>query len=121
MTTYEEENPIDVLRADGLPGILVTNQPLRAVATEALHHLAEVQAPLYLRHGQMVRIQCTEAGVPYIEYLSEAALKGVLARTINFAKITMRGLQHVPPPDNVVRDILSLGSWPFPALDTIVE
>jgi hypothetical protein len=121
MITHENENPFDVLGADGLPGILVTNRPLRAISNDALHHLAEAQVPLYVRHGQLVRIQCTEAGVPYIECLSEAALKGILARASNFAKITMRRLQHSPPPDNVVRDILALGTWSFPALDAVIE
>ncbi len=121
MTIHEEDPTFEIPEADGLPGILVTNRPLRAVATDALHSLAKAQVPLYVRHGQLVRIQCTEVGVPYIEPLSEAALKGTLARTINFAKITMRRLQHTPPPDNIVRDILALGTWSFPALDAVIE
>jgi hypothetical protein len=121
MTIHEEDPAFEIPEADGLPGILITNRPLRAISNDALHHLAEAQIPLYVRHGQLVRIQCTEAGVPYIECLSEAALKGVLARTINFARITMRRLQHAPPPDNVIRDILALGTWSFPALDAIIE
>jgi hypothetical protein len=119
--TIHEDIAFEVLQADGLPGILVSNRPLRAIASDALCYLTQAQTSLYVRHGQLVRIQCREDGTPCIETLSEAALKGILARSMNFAKAMNGGPQHIPPPDNVVRDILSLGAWPFPALDTIVE
>jgi hypothetical protein len=119
--TIHEDIAFEVLQADGLPGILVSNRPLRAITTDALYSLTQAQVPLYVRHGQLVRIQCREDGTPYIETLSEAALKGVLARAMNFAKMMNGRPQHIPPPDNVGRDILALGTWPFRALDAVIE
>src|SRR6266516_2208198 len=119
--TIHEETAFEVLQADGLPGILVSNRPLRAITTDALHYLTQAQVPLYVRHGQLVRIQCREEGTPYIETLNEAALKGILARAMNFAKMMNGRPQHIPPPDNVCRDILALGTWSFPALDAVIE
>ncbi|WP_235932487.1 hypothetical protein [Dictyobacter arantiisoli] len=40
---------------------------------------------------------------------------------MNFVKVTVKGATHCPPPDAMVKDILTLGSWPFPPLDSIVE
>lgn len=119
--TIHEETAFEVLQADGLPGILVSNRPLRAITTDALHYLTQAQVPLYVRHGQLVRIQCREEGTPYIETLNEAALKGILAWAMNFAKMMNGRPQHIPPPDNVCRDILALGTWSFPALDAVIE
>lgn len=121
MTTHEEENPFDVLRADGLPGILVTNRPLRDIANDALHNLSQAQTALFVRHAQLVRIQRREDGTPYIETMNEASLKGMLARSMNFARMLNGRPQHIAPPDNVGRDILALGTWSFPALDAVIE
>ncbi|GHO44113.1 hypothetical protein KSX_22760 [Ktedonospora formicarum] len=35
--------------------------------------------------------------------------------------MTVKGLMHAPPPDAMVKDILTLGNWPFPLLDSIIE
>jgi hypothetical protein len=121
MTIHEEDPTFEILEADGLPGILITNRPLRDIVNNALCYLTQVHTPLYVRHGQLVRINCTEAGTPYIEALNEAALKGMLARSMNFAKMMNGRPQHIAPPDNVGRDILALGSWSFPALDAVIE
>jgi len=112
------------LQADGLPGVLVTTQrPWRDIAEETLQHLAKANTDIYVRHGQLVRIGRSEDGTPVIEAISETALKGMLARCMNFVKITpVSGqVQHIPPPDNVVKDILQRGQWPFPPLEAIVE
>src|SRR5579884_2479463 len=91
------------LQADGLPGVLVTTQrPWRDIAEETLQHLAKANTDIYVRHGQLVRIGRSEDGTPVIEAISETALKGMLARCMNFVKITpVSGqVQHIPPPDN---------------------
>src|SRR5437016_4513317 len=121
MIMQEDENPFDVLGADGLPGILVTNRPLRDIVQDALYNLTEARTALFVRHAQLVRIQCREDGTPYIEALNEAALKGILARSMNFARRMNGRPQHIAPPDNVVRDILALGIWSFRALDAVIE
>ena len=110
-----------LLQANGLPGVLLSNRPLRDISDEALEHLTRTHVPIYVRHGELVRIQRKEDGTPCIETISDAAFKGILARAMNFVKLTLKGPFHVAPPDVVVKDILALGVWPFPPLDTIVE
>jgi hypothetical protein len=111
-----------MLQADGLPGILVTpSRPWRALSSEAVTHLVTTRVPIYVRHGQLVRIQHKEDGTPHIDALSDVALKGVLARAMNFVKLTTKAPQHIAPPDAMVKDLLTLGSWPFAPLDSIIE
>src|SRR5713226_1483814 len=113
-----------MLQADGLPGVLVSTQrPWRDIADETLRHLLRAQAGIYMRQGELVRIQRTEDGTPVIDPLTETALKGILGRCMNFVKITpvTHVLQHIAPPDNVVKDILERGEWPFPPLEAIIE
>jgi hypothetical protein len=45
----------------------------------------------------------------------------MLARSMNFVKTAIRGAAHCPPPDSMVKDILTVGNWPFPPLDSIIE
>ena len=110
-----------MLQANGLPGVLISNRPWREFSAETIAHLARIQTPIYVRHGQLVRIQRKEDGTPFIETLSETTLKGMLGRAMNFVKITVRGAAHCPPPDAMVKDLLTLGQWPFPPLDSIIE
>src|SRR5579875_1901297 len=110
-----------MLQADGLPGILLANEPTRHYANQVLTALVQRHIPLYVRHGHLVRIGRKEDGSPYIDTLSETALKGILLRSLNFVKLSLRGAKHVDPPDVLVKDLLALGDWPFAPLDTIVE
>ncbi len=110
-----------MLQADGLPGVLVSNRPWRELSAEAIAHLVRTKTAIYVRHGQLVRIQRKEDASPFIDALTETTLKGLLARAMNFVKTTVKGAAHCPPPDAMVKDILTLGSWPFPPLDSIIE
>ncbi|GCE18664.1 hypothetical protein [Dictyobacter kobayashii] len=110
-----------MLQADGLPGVLISNRPWRELAIEAVTHLQTTKVPIYVRHGQLVRIQRKEDGTPFIDALTDATLKGILGRSMNFVKLMARGPVHVAPPDNVVKDILTMGEWLFPPLDSIIE
>src|SRR5690348_14689337 len=110
-----------MLQTDGLPGMLIANRPARDMSRDALQHLARTKTPLYVRHGQLVRVQRKEDGTPYIETLTDTTLKGMLMRAMNFVKKTPKGPVHVAPPDALVKDILTLGAWPFPPLDNIIE
>jgi hypothetical protein len=57
-----------------------------------------------------------------MEVLTEAALRGHLARAASFVRVKSDGTPvHVPPPLGVVRDVLALGGWPFPPLAGITE
>jgi hypothetical protein len=44
-----------------------------------------------------------------------------MARTAYFLVLTDRGYKHIPPPMDVVRDLMADESWPFPGLIGIVE
>ncbi len=111
----------EMLQTDGLPGVLISNRPLRAMCADVLRHLQRAKTPIYVRHGQLVRIQRKEDGTPCIETLTEAALKGMLARAMNVVKLTVKGPVHIAPPDTIVKDMLALGEWPFLPLDSIIE
>ncbi len=113
-------------RARGpLPNIVVTDRPLRTSSEEALAALNEANDPpaLFVRSGNMVYIQVDEHDRPSIGRASEHHLRGRLDRAANFFKITMNGETHIPPPIEVVRDILALPSdaWSLPALTSLVE
>ncbi len=111
----------EMLQTDGLPGVLISNCPLRDMSQDALRHLERAKTSIYVRYGQLVRVQRKEDGTPCIETLTETAFKGVLARAINFVKMTPKGPLHIAPPDTIVKDLLALGEWPFPPLDSIIE
>jgi hypothetical protein len=110
-----------MLQADGLPGVLLTNRPWRETAVEAVAHLARTKTPIYVRHGQLVRIQRKEDETPFIDDLNDTTLKGMVARAMNFVKINERGPRHVAPPTDTIKDMLTLGEWPFSPLDTLIE
>src|SRR6266702_2825201 len=112
---------VNMLQADGLPGVLIANRPWRELSAETIAHLVRTQTPIYVRHGQLVRIQRKEDASPFIETLTDTTLKGMIARAMNFVKVTVKGAIHCPPPDAMVKDILTLGNWPFPPLDSIIE
>lgn len=46
--------------------------------------------------------------------MDEQVLRSRLARVTDWFHATEHGLRHCSPPMNVVRDIRSLESWPFP-------
>jgi len=113
----------ELLQADGLPGVFVsTLRPWRDVANEALKHLARApKAHIYVRERELVRVQRKEDGAPYIVPLSDAALKHLLAQSMNFVKIGLKGPQHIAPPDDIVQNLQARGNWPFLPLDALIE
>jgi hypothetical protein len=142
MNTDEREAHLlaHLLQVDHLPGVFCTPmRPWRDIADEALSHLAagqttqadgqsdgqaarpESRSPLYVRHGELVRIVRKEDGSPSIEALTDPALKDILARSMNFVRIGGRGPMHIAPPDDIVKNIMSRSCWPFAALEAIVE
>lgn len=115
---WEEENdPSD------LPRINVGLGQMRILSAVALNALKASNDPPYLfvRGGELVRIRTNERGEPFIEALSESALRGHLARAANWVMIKKEEPVAVPPPMELVRDILSLPSWDFSPLDAIIE
>jgi len=112
---------------DGLPGIRVDHRYLRDIVDDSLSALLSANNPprVYIRSGQLSRIRNDENQTPVIEPLTDAALRGRLARIANYysertyKKKTFR--DPASPPYEIVRDILSLGSWPFPVINGFIE
>jgi hypothetical protein len=117
------------LNLTGLPVIVVNNRQLRDVTAEVLLALYETNAAkpgIFTRGGSLVRVSKDAKGNPYIEPLSESALRGVITRSANFITVTRNAKgevseTQVSPPSGVVKDILSLSCWKFPSLLAIIE
>lgn len=117
------------LNLTGLPIIVVNNRQLRDITTEVLVALYETNATkpgIFTRSGSLVRVSKDAKGNPYIEPLSESALRGIITRSANFITVTGNAKgqvseTQVSPPLGVVKDILSLSRWEFPHLLTITE
>ncbi|WP_332445400.1 hypothetical protein [Dehalococcoides mccartyi] len=102
-----------------LPAITANNRQLRDISTEALKALYEFnnsQRSIFVRSAALTRISLDEDDEPFIDFVSESALRGYLSRSANYFKATKETEIQVPPPITVVRDIASLGKWDFPAL-----
>jgi hypothetical protein len=106
-----------------LPNIIINNRPLREISADALEALLLANHPpcIFVRSGSLVRFRQNEKGRPLIEPLYEAALRGRLTRVADFQRLIQEMSVHVSPPKDVVQDILSLGTWPLPPLEAIVE
>lgn len=107
-----------------LPEIITTGRHLRDITTDALSALYRGNDPphIFRRSGALTRIGTDEKGRPFAETLTEAALRGKLARAANFVRMSEKRETHATtPPLDVTRDIESLGVWQFPPLAGITE
>lgn len=106
-----------------LPQVMITHVPLRHQSAAALDHLMAANDPpaMFIRSGGLARVGRNEDGLPILEPLTESALRGRLARCVEFVRATERATVPVAPPLDVVRDIASLGQWPFPPVQGIIE
>ena len=107
-----------------LPTIVVTDMRMRDIsdlAMRAVQH-PEKEPEIFVRSGALVRVSRDEAERPLIERLNEDSLRGVLDRSANFyEKLKSGDFRPIPPPLECVKDIKSLGTWPFLALESIIE
>ena len=103
--------------------------PLRFVAKACIDLLVENNVPpvLFLAGDRLVRIADDGQGGVVIAPLDQDWLRARLARKAFFINPTAKGVQNVPPPTVVLRDLLCLG-WnagggeepnPFPRLDAV--
>ena len=101
-----------------IPEIIITKRFLHDKSNEAIKALETANHPpsLFRRSGSLTRISLDEKDHPRIETLSDAQLRGILARCAHFLKETEKGLVATAPPMDLVKDILALGEWTFPAL-----
>ena len=62
---------------------------------------------------------------PVTRNLSESALRGYMARSADYVRVsksdTVTVYNPCSPPLDVVRDILALADWPFPLLRDVVQ
>lgn len=115
------------VEGDGLPDIQVNHRPMRDIIDDSIQALIGANVPplIFIRSGFLSRIRTDELQTSFIEPLSDVALRGRLARIANFysertyKKTTFK--DPVPPPYEIVRDILSIGAWPFPRIEGLIE
>ena len=109
--------------------IITNNRQLVDITNEVLDNVYRVNQPpiLFERGGRIVRVIIDENDLRIADELSEPALRGILTRIegIEFIRIVeKRGAFSeiaVPPPIDVVRDILSLQTYKLPPLAGIIE
>jgi hypothetical protein len=106
-----------------LPTVTVNNRQLRDSTAEAVAALHGANNPpkIFVRMGELVRIQADEDGRPCIKELSEAGLRHYLTQAADFMRAGKDGATKVSPPKDLVQNILAAPAWPFPALRGIVE
>src|SRR5690606_10325107 len=69
----------------------------------------------------LARVVQGERNVYSVQMLDNGSLTGILADTADWLRVGRETLTHVTPPQDVTRDVLTLGEWPdLPGLDGIV-
>lgn len=117
------ERAREPLEGRSLPTIVANARRLRDMTDEAVAALRAANVPpvLFRRGGSMARVRQDEEARPLVDRLGESELRWRLARVANFVRKTKDGEVDVPPPLEVVRDVLALGEWPLPPLGAVVE
>lgn len=107
-----------------MTAIVAKGRPLPDIAADALTALAAANDPpeLFVRLGQLARVRADEKSRPLIDHVSEPLLRHRLARVAEWIRVDAnRKVTAVPPPSEVVQDILAMKAWPFPPLEGITE
>ncbi len=109
-----------------LPEIWAGARQLPAITRDALAGLLAANDPpqLFARGGRMVAVVRDERDRCVIAGVSEAALRGRMARSGFYYKLNKdKERIECAPPLEVVRDLLALeaSEWKFPALDGLAE
>src|ERR1041384_312377 len=92
------------------PSIVITDRQLRDVSDEAVRALIAFNSPpqIFQRGGTLVRLKVDHRG-PAIQTMSDAALRGRLARVADWYRLdAWDGRVGVNPPSPIVQDILAL-------------
>jgi hypothetical protein len=114
---------------DVLPSIQGNQRQLRCVTDDALAALLASNTPpsVFQRGGALTRLRIRiETGAPYLEPLTNHALRGVLSRVANWKMIrTFQGTlteEEDAPPLEVVYDLATLPGWvDIPPIEAVVE
>lgn len=106
-----------------IPKIVITKRFLDDKSNEAIQALETANHPpsLFRRSGTLARISLDEKENPRIETINDNQLRSILARCAHFFKETDKGMVATDPPMDIVKDILALGKWSFPALEGIMQ
>jgi hypothetical protein len=109
--------------------IVTTNRDMAELSDEALRALDQWNNPqhIFVRAGGLVRIDRSkdkdEKTRPVIRVMTDAALRGRMARTARYVRVVSTkkgGVEHLAgaPPIEIVKDIMALPEqeWPFPYL-----
>ena len=106
-----------------LTSILIKPGSLPIITQDALLALEKANMPpeYFVRSGALVRFKVDEQLIPMLELVDEFMLISRLARVANFHTRSNRKKTPCDPPVKVAKDILALGSWPFPPIIGIVE
>ena len=109
------------------PEIQINNRHLRDVTADTLDALRTANDPpeIFVRAGALVRVREDEHGTPQIQNMDLNHVRGRADRCADFVRITKQGdgglKTKVNPPEIVIKDLMALPSWPFPALEAVVE
>jgi hypothetical protein len=113
----------------GLPEVQVNGRELRDVSADAMRALVTT-GNMFVRSGELVRVRVDEKGHASIETIGESALRSMLARAANFFTYREKKMRDgnaewvrttTPPPLEVVRDVLALGTWTYPPIEGVIE
>ncbi len=122
------ESEISCSDDQALPHINITDKFVREITATALGAMERLNAALkpeyFQQAGHLVRLLFLEDGQnwrPTLSMLSKDQVFSVLARLVDWYKMTRAGEVKTDPPPNVVRDILAVGEYPLPHIKRIAE
>ncbi|OUN01369.1 MAG: hypothetical protein BAA04_07060 [Firmicutes bacterium ZCTH02-B6] len=121
-----EPPPAERSRTD-LPKIDAGSGDLAGLADQAWAAIKASNSPphLFQRGGLLTRIQLGDAGEPKLTVVTEAGLRGILARVAWWYRTVGQGenarLVDAMPPVAVVKDMMAAPEYPVPIIARIVE
>lgn len=93
--------------------IVANNRQLHEITNDAIAALIESNIPptTFVRGGELVRVVIDERGIPKIQATSPASVRGIVARSASWVRVTKDGTTEIAPPKEVVEDLMALGEW----------
>ena len=120
----EADQAPDVEPAHEFPQVITNNRPLRDISADIIEVLAQTNDPpvFFTQSGRLVRLRYNERG-HWIEPVNEYALRRRLTQVADVVHRSGDGENHwhVFPTLSLMRDILAMDTFPFPALEGIIE
>jgi hypothetical protein len=115
-----------------LPEIIITNRPIKEITADGIKAIITQNDPptLFTRGAQTVRVNIDENETPFIEIMTEPAMRGKLDRSASFIKLVKSKSKEdaeeykaIPTvvPREVVQDLMTFPDFKLPALDSITE